>query len=146
VTFPSGPRVQIQLLPDGHYPAWPFERRELEQRYSDAAPAALLVPTLAAFVAWKTATYMDRRAPRDLWDLAALARLGAYTPEAADLFTTLGPLRSLPSSSTIPAAPAQPVWERDLAHQTRLMVTAEQARDAAVDAWTALTRPADALW
>ncbi|WP_408633000.1 hypothetical protein [Mycobacterium ostraviense] len=38
------------------------------QRYSDAAAAELLVPTLPAFAASKTATWADRLAPRDLSD------------------------------------------------------------------------------
>ena len=104
--------------------AWPCERRELVQRYADAGPATLPVPTLDAFVARKTATYMDRRAPRDLWDLAALAQLGPFVVNVAELFTALGPFRSLPSASTIPAAPEVSLSQRDLAHQTRLTITA----------------------
>ena len=138
--FPSGPKVQLQLLPSDHYPAWPFERRELEQRYADAGPATLLVPTIDAFVAWKTVTLMDRRAPRDLWDLAALTRLRPFTRAAAELLAALGPFRSLPSASTIPAAPTESVWERDLAHQTRLTMTAAQSRVEVVRAWAALAR------
>lgn len=136
--FPSGPKIQLQLLPSDHYPAWPFERRELEQRYADARPATLLVPTFDAFVAWKTITFMDRRAPRDLWDLAALAHLHPFTRAAAELFATFGPFRSSPTASTIPAAPTETVWERDLAHQTRLTITAAQARAQVVRAWVAL--------
>lgn len=136
--FPSGSRIHLQLLPADHYPAWPFERRELVQRYSDTGPATLFVPTFDAFVAWKTVTFMDRRAPRDLWDLASLAGISAFTPAAAELFATFGPFRSLPSTSTIPAAPTEAVWHRDLAHQTRLTMTAAQARDEVVRAWAAV--------
>lgn len=138
VAFPSGHRVQMQLLPSDHYGPWPFERRELVQRYADAAPATLFVPTVAAFVAWKTVTLIDRRAPRDLWDLAALASLGAFSAAAAELFLALGPFRSLPSNSTIPMSPSEDVWERDLAHQTRLRITAAQARATVVRAWASL--------
>jgi len=45
--------------------------RQLEQRYSDAPPATLTVPTLAAFVAAKTATWHDRRAPRPMGSVCA---------------------------------------------------------------------------
>ena len=134
-SFPSGSTVQIQLLPEGHYPSWPFESVELEQRYSDAGPAVLQVPTLAAFVAWKTTTYIDRRASRDLWDLAALAAVGAYTSEAAELFSRLGIFTSPPTDSTLPAAPTEEIWLRDLAHQTRLNITAAEARGAVLQAW-----------
>lgn len=138
VVFPSGPRIQVQLLPADHYPAWPFERRDLVQRYEDAKAATLLVPTLDAFVAWKTATFMDRQAPRDLWDLGALARLQPFTSGAAELFSSFGPFRSVPSTSTIPAAPTETLWQRDLAHQTRLSVDAATARSDVVAAWAAV--------
>ena len=138
VVFPSGPRLQIQLLPSDHYPAWPFERRELVQRYSDAGPANLLVPTFDAFVAWKTVTYMDRRAPRDLWDLAAIAEFRPFTPGAASLFAKFGPHRSLPTNATIPSAPDVASWSHHLAHQTRLTISAQQARDRVVRAWVDL--------
>ena len=114
--------------------AWPCERRELVRRYADAGPATLPVPTLDAFVARKTATYMDRRAPRDLWDLAALAQLGPFAVNVAELFTALWPFRSLPSASTIPAAPEESLSQRDLAHQTRLTITAAIARETVIDA------------
>ena len=135
---PSGPQVQLQLLPENHYPAWPFHLTTLPSRYSDCEPAELSIPTRDAFVAWKTSAFMDRRASRDLWDLAALAELAAFTPEAGSLFEQFGPLRRLPSESTIPGAPDQSTWERDLSHQTRLALTAEEARARVVDAWSVL--------
>lgn len=135
VVFPSGPRIQLQLVPAGYYPAWPFEWRDLVQRYDDADPARLLVPSLEAFVAWKTVAFMDRRAPRDLWDLAALARLQPFTAGAADLFARFGPFRSTPSTTTLPAAPSETVWQRDLAHQMRLSISAATARSEVVAAW-----------
>lgn len=49
-----------------------------------------------------------------------------------------GPFRSLPSTSTIPTAPTEATWHRDLAHHTRLSITAAQARDEVVRAWAAL--------
>ncbi len=91
---PSGPQVQLQLLPSNHYPAWPFHVMTLQDRYSDCGPAFLSIPTRDSFVAWKTTAFMDRRASRDLWDLAALAELDAFTPEAARLFTQFGLLRT----------------------------------------------------
>lgn len=136
VAFPSGSMIQMQLLPEGHYAPWPFDSFELDQRYSDAGPAVLQVPTLPAFIAWKTTTYIDRRAARDLWDLASLAAMGAYPREAAELFIRLGIFTSAPTDSTWPAAPAEEVWQRDLAHQTRLHVSAADARSAVLQAWS----------
>ena len=92
----------------------------------------------AAFIAWKTSTYLTRQAPRDLWDLAALAEVDGFTRESGRLFTTYGPLTVLPSESTIPAAPREDLWTRDLAHQTRLRMTAVEARTALVHAWAAV--------
>ncbi len=59
--------------PTGNAP-WPTERRLLVQRYSDAAPAALSVPTAPAFAAWKTTAWAHRATSRDLYDLWLLAR------------------------------------------------------------------------
>lgn len=58
-------RIQVQLLGESGYPRWPTERRTITQRYSDAPEATLQVLTRPAFVAAKTAAWMDRRAPRD---------------------------------------------------------------------------------
>lgn len=139
VTFPSGPQVQIQVLPSDHYPIWPIEHRSLEQRYSDVGPATLLVPTLDAFIAWKTITFIDRRASRDLWDLAALAAHSCFTQAAADLFRTHGQFTGVPMESSLPAAPKEITWRQELSHQTRLDMTAEEARNRVVAAWAGLT-------
>lgn len=138
MSFPTGVRVKLQLLPSDHYPAYPFAWHQLDQRYADAAPARLRVPTLAAFVAWKTAALLDRRSPRDLWDLAALARIGAFTPEAAALFTRLGPSIRIPSDTSLPSAPTQDDWVDQLSHQTRLTLSSVEARDGVVRAWQEL--------
>lgn len=139
MTTPRGPQLQLQLLPSDHYPAWPFEPFDLQQRYSDCGTAQLMIPTLDGFIAWKTAAYMDRRASRDLWDLAAIAMQGPFTQAAAELLTRFGPMRALPSSTTLPVAPAQETWERDLSHQTRLSITAEEARATVLGAWARLS-------
>ena len=143
--FPSGSMVQIQFLPDDHYAPWPFASVQLEQRYSDAGPAVLQVPTLPAFIAWKTSAYVDRRASRDLWDLASLAALGAYTSEAADLFSRLGIFTAPPTDATLPVAPSEVIWQHDLAHQTRLNITAAEARSAVMLAWLEVGDAADRL-
>jgi hypothetical protein len=86
----DGLTVRIQLLDPKGYPTWPTERRTLLQRYPDAPPATLVVPTLPAFAAAKTAASHDRHAPRDLYDLG-LARIGALNHDAAALFAQQGP-------------------------------------------------------
>lgn len=57
--------VRIQLLDHVGYPPWPTEFHSIEQRYTDAGPATLRVPTAPAFAAWKTVAWHDRGAARD---------------------------------------------------------------------------------
>lgn len=135
LTARSGNSVRVQLLDPMGRPDWPTERRDLLQRYSDVAPAALLVPTLPAFVASKTATWFDRRAPRDLFDLCGLARLGAMTKEAADLFARLGPTGHDPTPWMFDHAPSADEWFAELAGQTHLELTPEEARAVVLTAW-----------
>lgn len=54
----------------------------------DIAPTRLRTPVRDSFAAWKTAAWFDRHAPRDLYDLWALALAGALTRSAAELFAT----------------------------------------------------------
>lgn len=119
-------------------PTWPLERRQLEQRYGDAPPAELLVPTLAAFVAGKTVTWCDRRASRDLWDLWALDRIGAFEPDVADLHLRFGPTNKLPGEWQFLDAPTESDWVSQLAGQTRLTVSARAAAVAVARAWKTL--------
>jgi hypothetical protein len=68
----DGRLVRLQLLSARDRTIWPAERRALVQRYTDSPAAELLVPTLPAFAASKTATWADRlRAPRSLGPLGA---------------------------------------------------------------------------
>lgn len=75
-------QIKIQLLNRQGYEPWPTEERSIEQRYSDVHPASLVVPTRDAFIGWKTASWLDRAASRDLYDLNALAESGGYTSES----------------------------------------------------------------
>lgn len=61
----DGMTVRLQLLSSRDRVVWPTERRSLVQRYADAPAAELSVPTLAAFAASKTSTWVDRHAARD---------------------------------------------------------------------------------
>jgi len=131
----NGITLRIQLLPGDHYPAWPFAIQDLEQRYSDAGPAALEVPTLPATVAWKTAAYLDRGTPRDLWDLASLAEIRTFTPEAAALWKRFGPFTALPGRSALRHIPSESEWMDALAPQTRVTFTTAEAHERVVSAW-----------
>ncbi|TCN41410.1 nucleotidyltransferase AbiEii toxin of type IV toxin-antitoxin system [Rhodococcus sp. SMB37] len=135
----SGPTVKIQLLSSQHRTVWPAEPRRLEQRYSDAPPATLIVPTLPAFAASKTATWHDRRAPRDLWDLWALAAIGAIDVAAADLFRRHGPTNNPPGPYLFRTPPSESAWSSQLAAQTRLTISAVSALSTVRNAWVRVT-------
>ncbi|MDJ0396631.1 nucleotidyl transferase AbiEii/AbiGii toxin family protein [Rhodococcus sp. G-MC3] len=136
----SGLAVKVQLLSAEGRPAWPQESRQLEQRYEDAPHAELTVPVLPAFVAGKTATWCDRRASRDLWDLWALNRIGAFKPEVADLYRRFGPTNKLPGEWQFSDAPTESEWESQLSGQTRLAVTAREAASEVAKVWVGLHR------
>lgn len=132
---PSGLSVRIQLLSSHDRTVWPAEPRALVQRYADAPAAELLVPTLPAFAASKTATWADRQSARDLWDLWALSELGAIDQEAADLYRRFGPTNQPPGAWLFKSAPTAAEWRAQLAGQTRLTVYASEALDAVREAW-----------
>ncbi|MFD6393179.1 nucleotidyl transferase AbiEii/AbiGii toxin family protein [Nocardia sp. NPDC060259] len=135
----SGVSVKIQLLSARGRPAWPTELRDLEQRYSDVPPAELLVPTLPAFVAGKTATWHDRRASRDLWDLWALNDIGAIDSAAGALYRRYGPTNRLPTPQLFERVPDEQDWRTQLAGQTRLVISAEIALTAVRNAWARIS-------
>lgn len=141
LTASDGTTVRIQLLSPLGYPPWPLRQHSLQQRYTDAPPATLTVPTLASFAAWKTSTWADRAAARDLFDLHLLAARGAMTTEAADLFRRYGPTNAPPSATIFTRAPDEQTWRRQLAGQTRLHITALEALTTVRDAWTRLDKP-----
>jgi predicted nucleotidyltransferase component of viral defense system len=130
--------ITVRLLDERHYALWPVERREIEQRYADAFPAELTVPTVESFAGLAAVAWRDRGAARDLWDLWALASEGHLTAEAADLFAKHGATGSSPREFVITEAPPEDVWRRELAAQTRLEVTAAEASDAVRAAWSAV--------
>lgn len=123
----GGLSVKFQLLSARTRILWPAERRGIEQRYADAPSTELWVPTLPAFVASKTSTWHDRRAPRDLWDLWALSRLTAIDRQAGAVYQRFGPTNRLPGSYMFEKAPDQIDWNAQLAGQTWERVSLEDA-------------------
>ena len=64
-------------------PSWTFALARVSLRCPDLdAYVQLSCPTRATFAAMKMEAYCDRHAPRDLFDLAGLARIGALDAEA----------------------------------------------------------------
>lgn len=127
----DGLRLRVQLLDvgNGHpeWKRWPTERAPIELRYRDVpGPVELRVPTLAAFVAMKVSAYADRHAPRDLFDLWALARIGAVTPEVSTLVREVTGTTPAPHLfATLP--PME--WEEQLAHQAAVVPSPQVCLD-----------------
>jgi len=132
----DGHLVRIQLLRAAGYPPWPTAVHDIYQRYSDIPPTRLRTPTRDSFAAWKTAAWFERRAPRDLYDLWALALAGALTRSAARLFATHIGL-GLPQDHMFTTAPPPQQWHEQLSGQTRLTVGAEDALEVVREAWSA---------
>ena len=130
----DGLRLKIQLLDvDGahqDWKKWPTEVRTVQGRYSDVGPIRLRLPTLDAFVAMKLSAWADRRAARDLYDLAALARGGMVTAEAARLAREVS---GLPVTRTLFSQQPAGGWEDQLAHQTATLPTASEALQEVFD-------------
>jgi predicted nucleotidyltransferase component of viral defense system len=131
----TGIVVRIQLLAARGRVLWPTERRFLQPRYRDAPAAELTVPTLPAFAASKTATWADRHAPRDLWDLWALNRIGAIDDAALKLYRRYGPTNQPPGFYVFETPPSEAEWQSQLAGQTRLTVDAADALAVVREAW-----------
>ncbi|WP_091247241.1 nucleotidyl transferase AbiEii/AbiGii toxin family protein [Klenkia soli] len=127
--------IRVQLLGATGYSRWPVERRPLEQRYSDAPPASLTTPTAAAFAGWKAATWFDREAPRDLYDLWGLGRAGLVDAEAARLFRSHGPTGGDVQPWMFDHVPTDAQWATALAHQGRIEVGPLAARDEVRRRW-----------
>jgi predicted nucleotidyltransferase component of viral defense system len=97
-------------------------------------PARLRVPTAASFAAWKTVAWHDRRAPRHLWDLWALAQHDELIKRAAELFVAHGPIGNTPQPRMF-TSPDRERWRAQLAGQIRLTVSAAEALQVVADAW-----------
>ena len=133
--------IRVQLLNATGYSRWPTELRVLEQRYADAPPASLVVPTAPSFTGWKTATWLDRSAPRDLYDLWGLGRAGWITPAAAELFRAHGPTAGDVQPWMFSHAPREDEWLTSLGHQGRVQVTAAAALDEVGERWARAVTP-----
>lgn len=128
-------QIRFQLLSRDGYPDWPTEPRQIIQRYADAPRATLTTLTAPAFAANKTAVWLERRSPRDLYDLWALGREGHVGSEAADLFRRLGPTGGHPSPWMFDKAPTEQTWQYSLGHQGVVRVTAADALDQVAETW-----------
>ncbi len=113
--------TQLQIVgPRQEDSRYPTAVKGVALRYSDLPEKVMLrVPTQDSFVAMKCAAYEDRKLPRDLFDLGALAERGAIGSSAVETlrgFRGSGPTRWAYEDSRCPS-PTQ--WDTELAHQTK---------------------------
>ena len=90
--------------------------------------------TLPAFAAMKTAAWIDRQAPRDLYDLSLIARLGGVTAEAADLVRQVTGWRV--NADTFSRVPAAQSWAAQLGHQMKRTPPAQECLDIVREAYS----------
>ena len=128
--MPDGTSVQVQLLGGEGYD-WPTEVVQIEQRYSDAPPARLRVLTADAFAAAKLGAWIDRGAPRDLYDLWAMSQRNLIGGSALQVFISHGPFGQPPPAWVFERSLDEGEWMSGLVHQTRLHVSAHVKGHAA---------------
>lgn len=124
----DGLRVQLQIITNR--PEWtklPAEITPVRLRYSDLSESVdLLVPTVEAFGAMKLTAYIDRFAPRDLFDLRELAERGAVSDESLALTRKLLG-RSL-ARQEFETSPSDDQWDIELSHQVAETGSPAEAR------------------
>jgi predicted nucleotidyltransferase component of viral defense system len=135
--------VKLQLLTTDFFTGWPFKPTTVHQRYADAPPANLFVPQAESFAGWKTASWYERHAPRDLYDLSELAKAGYVNSQAAELFERFGPTGATPQSWMFEKAPSESEWQIELSHQTILQITAQEALRTVKTAWSKTVRASE---
>jgi Nucleotidyl transferase AbiEii toxin, Type IV TA system len=133
-------RVQILSLgPDTR--AWKFKPTDLALRYSDlSATATLECPTLPTFVAMKVSAWYDRHAPRDLYDLAGLARAGAFTSEAENILKASMGVGFVDIEFAGAPKSAREAWEPELSAQVGILTSADDCLGVVGGAISALHR------
>lgn len=126
-------RVQVVQRDDAH-DRLVFDTVPVSLRYSDLPPTVVLpVPSAGSFVAMKVAAWRDRREPRDLFDLAALADAGHATDDAVRLvreFTGAPPLRQDFDRDVAPGR-----WEDSLRGLVVHLPGSRECREAVMDAF-----------
>lgn len=142
----GGVQLRIQLIDGRNYAPWPRQQSEVSQRYAGLPNVALTTYTADSFVGGKTVAWCDtsRNAPRDLYDLWALAEAGYITAGAADVYRHHGPSNSFPNRSAFPnTPPTEQEWTDALGHQCIVQVGPTQAYDSVVAAWERAVKQAE---
>lgn len=146
-TFQIGDgQLRIQLMDGRDYTAWPRQLSEVSQRYAGLPNITLTTYTAEGFVGAKTAAWCDttRNAPRDLYDLWAMADAGLITANAAIAYRRHGPSSGFPRRWAFPTRPpSETEWHGALGHQCNPQVSPTEAYETVVAAWEAAVNEAD---
>lgn len=110
-------RVQVVDVLSRGWQSIPTNLVDIHQRYSDVSKTQLIVPTFDGFVAMKILAWFDRGAPRDLFDLDRLSRIGAVSSATHDLVEKL---RGYRLTKQMLSRKVSGLWQEELAHQTKL--------------------------
>lgn len=110
----------------------PITRADVALRYSDLPPSTeLRVPTAVGFAAMKLMAWHQRQACRDLYDLAALAEIGAISDESVDLTYQVTNSRIGHDALNHRLTPrVLNNWDGQLAHQLHAPRSAHECHDA----------------
>lgn len=130
--------VKVQLIDGSDYTSWPTQSSVIDLRYHSMNDVTMTTLTAGGFVCAKTSAWSEptRNAPRDLYDLWALAQRGYIDTDAARLFKQRGPTGAYPHRWLIPSKPpTEDSWQAALRHQCLPQVSAEDAFLAVVAAW-----------
>jgi predicted nucleotidyltransferase component of viral defense system len=128
-------KIRVQLVDHDSY-QWPWHSASIHQRYQGCPPATLKTLTSEGFAAAKTTAWCERNAPRDLYDLWAMASAGLITPAAAETFRRHGPTNQRPSPAIFPAEPPnEQEWRNALSHQCIPKVSPVEAYRTVVSTW-----------
>lgn len=130
----QGVQIQVQAISTQRR-GWseiPTALSQIQQRYTDAPKTTLKTPTLDGFSAMKLVAWFDRGTSRDLFDLEGLTHLGPITSDTRKLVADL-----LGLTLTLGMVDRRVVgrWREDLAHQTKLNITQEQALSRVLEWW-----------
>jgi predicted nucleotidyltransferase component of viral defense system len=135
----GGSKARVQLLPASR--DWrsladvPRESQAVALRYDDTpGTISMTVPTLSGFAAMKLLAWEDRHAPRDLFDLAGLATLDAFTDETAAIFGRLCARPPDPRRYQEVPERTRATWDDQLAHQTAVVPTLDVCLTAVAEA------------
>ena len=130
------PSIQIKVqIVDSSQRVWlkiPTQLSEIQQRYSDAPRTKLWTPTFDGFIVMKTLAWLDRRSPRDLFDLYGLSKERDVTEVVREL---VGELCGHQITTGMLNRPPIGAWHEQLAHQTNLQITAEESLEGVLDWW-----------